>query len=166
MNCSINIPPCIVVLHLWHVSITYVFYLKWMLHVLVLLQSNSGVQLCMKMFCGFVNVCMYRMAQNFDGGKFWQIRVGKILMIKKLMNAKVSLIITLTAHTDLLVIRIYSYVASWFLIPVCTCICTRINCNWHKHKSATPFLGSHRSMAKGTWYHIAAHALIGFHACQ
>ena len=49
---------------------------------------------------------VYRMAQNFDGGKFWRIRVGKILMSKKLTNANafnLSSCLLLT-HADLLVI--------------------------------------------------------------
>ena len=42
--------------------------------------------------------CSYRMAQNFDGGIYCQIRVGKILMSKKLMNANVFILLSSLLH--------------------------------------------------------------------
>ena len=36
-----------------------------------------------------LKICTYSMAQNFDSGKYWQIRVGKILTSKKLTNASI-----------------------------------------------------------------------------
>ena len=67
------------------------------------------------------------------------------------------------AQATLLIVPTYIR-SKKILILICTCICTCIvNIN-------QPYLlGSHRicvSMAKSTWYHIAAHALIGFHVCQ
>ena len=93
------------------------------------------------------------MAQNFDGGKFWRTRIKKILTSKKLTNANVFNLLSCLLHSHLgfLVIHIYSYVVIKPLILVCTCICTCINCNWYKHKPATSFLGSHRSM------HVISH---------
>ena len=77
----------------------------------------------------------YRMAQNFDGGKFWRIGLGKFLQVKNWQMPMVQLIIMLTAHTvvhaNLLLLRIYSYVTRKSLIAVCTCICSYINCKWY-----------------------------------
>ena len=120
--------------------------------------------------CDFINdteitpfvmkTSLYRMVQNFDSENFWPIRVGKILTSRKLTNACVHLSSGLLRARRL----IYGYVAK--NLNTGMHLHFHVHCNWYKHKSATPFLGSGRSMAKDTWYHIIACALIGFRMCR
>ena len=106
------------------------------------------------------------MAQIFDGGKYWRIRVGKILTSKKSMNANVFIKLSfwssylLLAHATLIVSHTYLqlYVARKSYAHAFAHM--YIVANWHKHKSATPFwvaAGYVRVyMVKATWYHTTA----------
>ena len=66
------------------------------------------------------------MAQNFDGGNFDESGLGKFWWVKIWWMPMVQLIVMLTAravvHADLLLIRIYSYVAR-----------KSLKMHWHVH---------------------------------
>ena len=103
----------------------------------------------------------YHMVKNLDSGKFWRIRVWKVLTNQGWKNLTSNLNIDECLDHHVYVKAALLFIATYLQLhsEKCTCIYTYIVASWHKHKSATPFLGSCRiwaSMVKATWYHITA----------
>ena len=80
------------------------------------------------------------MAQNFDKVKLWQIKVGKFLTSKKLMNANVFILSSslLCMHAALYISIAMAVCSKKILIPWYA-RGLRMHCNWHKHKLDKPF---------------------------
>ena len=88
---------------------------------------------------------LFCMAQNFDGGNFWRIRVRKNLTSKKLTNVMYSFYCHLkwTCHAYCVRTLFYNYLrlATWRENLNTS---THMYSNWYKHKPATPFLRATR----------------------
>ena len=77
-------------------------------------------------------------------GKFWRVKNWRMPLCSFII---VILIIMFTARARRF--NSYSYVSTAIRREkiLCTCICTYIVANWHRQKSATPFLSTSRTCA-------------------
>ena len=92
----------------------------------------------------FPRKTQYCMVQNFDGGKYRQIRVGKILMSKNWHMPMCSFYRHLDHHaycmcTALLNIATYLWLRSEKIFNTGMHMHLHMHYNWYKHKSASLF---------------------------